>query len=101
MRWKPRNFRRPGSRRAREHDAMVRLGLRHSDIAPLVLKELYPPCEGQERPWWAKLAYDRGWITWPEYYKVPLEKPSKPLKTWHQALFEKSPFIGLIRKGAA
>ncbi len=38
-----------------------------------ILKDLYP--DGVRRPWWAKLAKERGWMSAEEYYDVPQTEP--------------------------
>lgn len=43
------------------------------------------------RPWWAKLAHRRRWISSAEYYEIPVEpNPEDPMS---EALFEPYPLL--------
>lgn len=63
----------------------------------LVLKAHWP--QGHEHPPWAKLAFERGWMSAEAFYNLPLSE-----KVWTgtgripKDIIEKSPFWSLIRK---
>lgn len=80
-RFKPKEWPRPRSKRTRwAHDPMP------SDLAKssaMILKHLYTP--GKCRPWWATLAYDRGWMTLAAYLRAKLVETKPPLEPWYTA----------------
>lgn len=60
-----------------------------------LVRDLWPNVGGWRRPWWARLAYQRRWMTAEAYYAEPAsEKCADPLR-W---LYEESPLLSLIRK---
>lgn len=85
-RWQPKRWARPRSRRAREG-----VGLAFSAIE--ILKDIWH--DGFRRPWWARLAYERGWMTAEAYYEIePTEVAPNPFAV----LYENSPFFALLKK---
>ncbi len=67
-----------------------------------ILKELYPQHSlfggpVMERSWAAKLARERHWITWEEYFAFPLEPTGAVAKQRRGELYD-LPLFGLLKK---
>ncbi len=58
-----------------------------------ILKDIYT--NGWQRPWWAKLARDRHWMTWTAYYEVPMSEPAPRLT---DILYAENPFYKILKK---
>lgn len=86
-RFKPKAWLRPRSRRWR--------GAHGPSYSPFdIIKDIWS--DGWERPAWAKLAHERGWITAGEYYAVkPEDTGERPITGW---LYEESPMFGILKK---
>ena len=63
-----------------------------------ILKEVYPDASGsvRRRPWWAKLAYERRWISGRAYYAIQPEPTGE--KSAFAAFYEEAPFFKLLKK---
>lgn len=66
-----------------------------------ILEDLYPQSRigggmVRERSWAAKLARDRHWITWEQYFAQPLVMVRR--KSPFDDLFSTSPFMNLIKR---
>jgi len=91
-RWLPKAWPAPKSRRTR-HGA---LGMMLSSVR--ILQDLYPMVG--ERPWWAKLALARGWMSERAYLDVPLV-PLPKGKSFKDRVHGPSPIFGLMPKRRA
>lgn len=88
-RHRPKRFAPPRSRRAREAAAPP-YGL--TDI----LKDKWSD-GGWQRPAWAKLSLERGWMTTGDYYAI---EPTEKGPSIHDIAYRQSPFLGLLKKAA-
>lgn len=82
---------------------------RRRDLGPVtvsrladILKELYPQHKLSggpvvERPWYAKLARERRWISWSQYFAIKPVDTGRVVKGW---LNYESPFFGLLKRSA-
>ncbi len=97
-RFRPKRWRRPRSRRAREHDARERLGVGPNVGCYEILKEVYQ--EGPDewlRPLWAREAHKHGWLTSAEYWDLEPEPTGRKIPgLW--MLYEQSSLLGLVKK---
>ena len=60
-----------------------------------ILKEHYSI--GFRRPWWARLAHDRGWMSVTEYYAHDLTEEDQR-EAFMQAMYEPSAFFAIMPK---
>lgn len=98
MRWRPKRFNPPKSRRAREAADYERLGITRSDITYRIIRNLWPAGYTLDPPAWAKTAYKFGWISTPEYYSLEWHKVPGP--DMFAFLYEESPFLKMLPKSA-
>jgi hypothetical protein len=66
-----------------------------------ILKDLWPQSRigggmVRERSWAAKLARDRHWTTWEQYFAMPLVMVHR--KSLLDEMYEPSPFFALLRR---
>lgn len=98
-RFKPKQWERPRSRRAKTVAAARALGVDPFTIPVAdILKDIYHA--GLRRPSWARLAYGRGWMTGPEYYALPATERD-PKGDITRLLYAESPFFRMLKKDAA
>lgn len=90
MRFRPKRWPAPKSRRTREDDAMAASGWSSQEFTYEILRGLWS-ARGR-KPWWAKLAFERGWITLVGYLQVPNE----PGPTLAELLYTEDRFFKLV-----
>lgn len=98
MRWSPKSWPSPRSRRTREAHEAAAFGYSMTVATTEILKELYP--DGREsftRPAWAKLAKKHGWMSSARYYSMKATEPAKG-RPIMELMYANSPFVALLKK---
>lgn len=95
MRWRPKRFNPPKSKRARERAAEKALGVRNMTI--LIIKKIWGDDGLYEPPAWAKSAHKFGWMTTAEFYEIDWIKVGP---SFLEMVYENSPFLKMLPKDA-
>jgi hypothetical protein len=95
MRHRPKKWDPPKSWRARYARDLEATGWGYAEVSARIIKHTWP--ETGETPKWAKLAYERHWITMIELFLIPLD----PTPHWTELMYEESPLFKMLKKSDA
>ena len=84
----------PRSKRTRDTLRLRALGWSRAQVQMAIIKHLYPQ-HGTDGPPWAKLAYERGWMSLYDYIQVPTVR----VKTRLDFMYDNNPFFGMLKRG--
>lgn len=90
MRWKPKQWPRPGSRRTREAQARAR---NPECTITDVLKEVYDDGWTPVRPRWAVTAHKFGWMTSSDFYAIKPVMVESEARRRIRLMYESSPLF--------